>query len=47
MGVLGDAGQLRIAQLLVETLAGELPQPIPLLSTILLWDSEPALAATH
>lgn len=40
--VLGEEGQLRIGRLLVET--DELAQPIPLLTTILLWDSEPALA---
>jgi hypothetical protein len=37
--VLGE--ESRIARLLVET--AELPQPIPLLTTILLWESEPAL----
>lgn len=40
--ILGEDGQLRIARLLAE--AAEIPQPIPLLTTILLWDSEPALA---
>jgi hypothetical protein len=41
----GPAGQIRLAELLAH--AADLPQPVPLLSTILLWDHAPALDAVR
>ena len=42
---LGDRGQLRLAELLARL--GELVAPVPLLSSVALWDCEPALAAAR
>ncbi|MBL0217570.1 MAG: hypothetical protein IPQ07_27315 [Myxococcales bacterium] len=40
--MLGEAAQLRLAALISRL--GDLPAPVPLLASVALWDSEPALA---